>query len=128
VKNEGCKNAGNQLKRDIEMENKTILIVANEPVADKDAEFKQWYTEEYIPLMCRFEGIKKVSFYQHAEHNIDTTRYLAVYEFNDKQDFEAFTTSPELADAVKNSEAKWPADVMERQWWASYEIVKTWQR
>jgi antibiotic biosynthesis monooxygenase (ABM) superfamily enzyme len=108
------------------MEHKVILIVANEPIAEKDTEFKKWYLEEYVPLMVKFDGIKQATCYEQTPGNMDSTKYLAVYEFDNQESLSAFPSSLEFAAALKNQEDKWKEDIIDRQWWASYEVIKTW--
>ncbi len=110
------------------MGHRIILIVANEPSADKEAEYNEWYTEKHIPMMFRFHGMKKASRYRLAGDNEDVSKYLAVYEFDSREDLDAFMQSPEFADAVEDFDEKWKDGGFESKWGASYELIKSWER
>ncbi len=110
------------------MGHKIILIAANEPVADKEAEYNEWYTEKHIPMMFRFHGMKKASRYRLVGDSKGVSKYLAVYEFDSREDLDAFMQSPEFSDAVKDFDEKWKDGGFENKWGASYGLIKSWER
>lgn len=110
------------------MEHRAIILLSNQPLPEKEAEFNEWFTQKYVPLLLKYTGLKKVTRYQRSEHNIDVTKYLAIYEFDTKESLEAFPNSPEYAAAFKESEEKWNEGVMDRQWWAAYEFIQNWDK
>jgi antibiotic biosynthesis monooxygenase (ABM) superfamily enzyme len=110
------------------MEHRILLIVANEPSAEREAEYNEWYTEKHIPMMFRFKGMKKASRYRLSGESKESSRYLAVYEFDNKEDLEAFPKSPEFAEAVKDFDEKWKDGGFVRKWGASYELIKSWEK
>jgi hypothetical protein len=110
------------------MGHRIILIVANEPSAAREAEYNEWYNEKHVPMMFRFKGMKKASRYCLAGENKEASRYLAVYEFDSKEDMEAFPKSPEFAEAVKDFDEKWKDGGFVRKWGASYELIKSWEK
>ena len=105
------------------MGHSVILIVANEPAAGREAEYNEWYTENHVPMMFQFRGMKKASRYRLSGENKESSKYLAIYEFDSKEDLEAFPKSPEFAAAVKDFDEKWKDGGFERKWVASYELI-----
>jgi heme-degrading monooxygenase HmoA len=110
------------------MEHRNILIVANEPSSEKEAEYNRWYNEEHIPMMFRFKGMKRASRYRLADENKDCSKYLAIYEFDNREDLEAFPRSSEFADAVKDFDQKWKDGGFENRWFASYKLIQAWNK
>jgi hypothetical protein len=110
------------------MGHSVILIVANEPGAGREVEYNEWYTEKHVPMMFQFRGMKKASRYRLSGENKESSKYLAIYEFDSKEDLEAFPKSPEFAAAVKDFDEKWKDGGFERKWGASYELIKSWER
>ena len=110
------------------MGHSVILIVANEPSAEREAEYNEWYTEKHVPMMFRFKGMNKASRYRMSGENKECSKYLAVYEFDSKEDLDAFPKSPEFAEAVKDFDEKWKDGGFERKWGGSYELIKSWEK
>lgn len=110
------------------MEHDVILIVANEPEAGREDEYNAWYTEKHIPMLLQFPGLKRASRYRLSGENKECSRYIAVYEFDSREDLEAFPNSPEFAAAVKDFDEKWKDGGFERKWGASYELIKSWDK
>ena len=46
-----------------------ILIVANEPSVEREAEYNEWYTDKHVPMMFQFKGMKKASRYRLSGEN-----------------------------------------------------------
>jgi len=110
------------------MEHSIILIVANEPAAGREDEYNEWYSGRHIPMMFRFRGLKKASRYRLSGEDKESSKYLAIYEFDSKEDLESFPRSPEYAAAVKDFDEKWKGGGFERKWGAAYELIKTWDK
>jgi heme-degrading monooxygenase HmoA len=110
------------------MGHSVILIVANEPSEETEAEYNEWYNEKHVPMMFRFKGMRKASRYRLAGENKECSRYLAIYEFNSKEDLEAFPKSSEFAEAVRDFDEKWKDGGFERKWGGSYELIKSWEK
>jgi hypothetical protein len=110
------------------MVQKIILIVANEPSAEREAEYNEWYNEKHIPMMFRFHGMKKASRYRLAGESKGASKYLMIYEFGSMKDLEEFPKSPEFADAVKDFDEKWKDGGFINKWNASYELIKSWEK
>jgi len=105
-----------------------VLIVANEPGPGHEDEYNRWYTGTHIPMMFKFKGLKKVSRYRRMAEGNETSKYLAVYEFDSKEDLAAFSLSPEFSAAVVDFDKKWQGGGFESKWAASYELIKAWEK
>jgi len=110
------------------MDHKLLMIIANQPTPEKEAEYNRWYNETHIPLLLKYRGVKKVSRYRRTSENKDCSPYLAVYEFDNKEDLAGFTKSPEFAAAIVDFNEKWKDGGFERKWSVSYELIKTWDK
>jgi uncharacterized protein (TIGR02118 family) len=104
------------------------LIVANEPGPGQEDEYNRWYTGTHIPMMFKFKGLKKVSRYHRTADDKESSKYLAIYEFDSKEDLAAFSRSPEFAAAKADFDKKWQGGGFESKWAASYELIKTWEK
>ena len=110
------------------MGNKIILIVANEPTADTEVEYNQWYSEAHIPIMFEFDNLKKVSRYRQIDENRESSKYLAIYEFENKESLLAFYQSAEFKAAVVDFNNKWQKGGFNHRWGASYELIQIWEK
>lgn len=107
----------------------TILnIVATECPAETEEKFNEWYNEVHIPLLFKFQGIKKVTRYQLMGESKEQARYLAFYEYESKETMDAFATSPEFAAAMEEMQGTWKGGGFDIKWMASYEPIKAWER
>jgi hypothetical protein len=105
-----------------------MLIVANQPSPEKEAEYNQWYNQKHVPMMFAFKGMKKAARYHLLIDNKDCSKYLSIYEFDTQADLQAFPKSPEFAAAVKDFDDKWKNGGFEAKWGASYELVQSWEK
>ncbi len=110
------------------MGQRILLIVANEPGAGREDEYNDWYNGKHVPMMFRFKGMKKASRYRLVGDNKECSKYLAVYEFDSREELEAFPRSPEYEEAVRDFDGKWKDGGFERKWGASYELIKSWEK
>jgi antibiotic biosynthesis monooxygenase (ABM) superfamily enzyme len=105
-----------------------ILIVANQPSPEKEAEYNEWYNRKHVPMMFAFKGMKKATRYHLLGNDKENSRYLSIYEFDTLEDMQAFPKSPEFAAAIKDFDEQWKGGGFERKWGASYELVQTWEK
>ena len=102
-----------------------INIVATEIPKENDAKFNKWYNEVHIPMLMKYKGIKKVTRYKMIEDKAKKPKYLAVYEFDTKEDLDALMKSPEFKAAIEEMQGTWKGDNF-LKWAAAYEPIKTW--
>ena len=105
-----------------------INIVATECEPEEEQKFNRWYDETHIPLLFKFKGMKKVTRYKIAKETEGFPTYLAVYEFESKQAYEAYTKSAELAAGREEMDKTWKGGGFEIKWRVQYEAMKTWEK
>ncbi|OGO20801.1 MAG: hypothetical protein A2Z15_02060 [Chloroflexi bacterium RBG_16_50_11] len=105
-----------------------INIVATEIPKENDAKFNKWYNEVHIPMLMKYKGIKKVTRYKMIEDKAKKPKYLAVYEFDTKEDLDALTKSPEFKAAIEEMQGTWKGEMVGIKWAVSGEPIKTWER
>ncbi len=109
------------------MENAPVLHIVGihcQPQAEK--KFLKWYDQVHVPLLLKFKGLKKATRYKILKPAEAYPEYLAIFEFADKEAFEAYENSPELAAAVAEMHETWKEGGWDRMWRVQYEFVKTW--
>lgn len=104
--------------------------VASAPKPGKDAEYNRWY-DEHIKMLFGFEGLKKVSrvrcFRAIGANGANSPLYLTTYEFESKEDLDAFYQSPQMKAAEKHYKENAPA-ILDVLWAGGYESLITLQR
>ena len=108
--------------------NNIIQIVASESTPEKEAEFNKWYTEVHVPMLFAYEGVKQASRYQRIADYGQGAKFLAIYEFEDKEAMDAFPESDAFADAIQDFENNKEALGFTMKWAASYELMKSYEK
>ena len=111
------------------METKPIInVVATQCQPEDERKFNKWYDEIHIPMLLKFKGITEVTRYKIINESEEYPKYLAIYEFENQNAFEAFQTSPELTAVREESRETWKGEGFEIRWRVQYESIKTWKR
>jgi hypothetical protein len=110
------------------MGQKYILIVASESAPEKEKEYNDWYTDKHIPDMFACKFMKKATRYKVAGEIPGAAKYLTIYEFNSKEDYEEFNKSPELDGAKKDFDETSGKVGFVMKWVGAYDLIKTWER
>jgi antibiotic biosynthesis monooxygenase (ABM) superfamily enzyme len=106
-----------------------LNIVATDCPPEVNAKFNKWYNEVHIPLLFKYKGLKKVIRYQlMAEGRGQGVKYLAIYEYDSKDEMNAFPQTPEFKAAIDEMNETWKGKMFEIKWAANYEPIKTWER
>jgi antibiotic biosynthesis monooxygenase (ABM) superfamily enzyme len=105
-----------------------LNMVATECLPKHDAKFNKWYDEVHIPMLFKYQGMKKVTRYRMMEENKDKAKYLAIYEFDSVKVLEACRKSPEFVAAIQEMQETWKAQEFEIKSSTVYEPIKTWER
>ncbi len=105
-----------------------INIVATECAPENDAKFNKWYNEVHIPMLMKYKGIKKVTRYRLIEEKAPRPKFLAVYEYDTKEAFEALNKSPEFQAAIAEMQETWKDQMIDIKWAVSGEPIKTWEQ
>ena len=106
----------------------TIHIVATQCQPEVEDEFNAWYDDIHIPMLLKYKGITEVTRYKIARESEEYPKYLAIYKFENKDAYEAYKASPELAAAIEEAEGTWKEGGYEIKWRVQYEPMKTWRR
>ncbi len=111
------------------MANKSLInIVATECQPEVEEKFNKWYDEIHIPLLFKFKGMKKVTRYKILKETEGYSSYLAIYEFENRQAYEEYEKSPELAAGRAEMNETWQGKGFEIKWRVQYETLKTWEK
>lgn len=108
--------------------NRIMQIVASESTPEKEAEFDKWYTDIHVPMLFGYKGVKQVSRYRRLGNDENSAKFLAIYEFKNLEDMEAFPESPEFAEAIEDFEKNKESMGFNMKWVSSYELIKSWER
>lgn len=111
------------------MGKKPVLnMVATQCQPEIEDKFNKWYDEIHIPLLFKFKGMKEVTRYKILGENDDSPKYLAIYRFESREDYEKYTSSPELAAAREEMKETWQGGGFDIMWRVQCEAMKTWER
>ncbi|MFH1382899.1 MAG: DUF4286 family protein [Chloroflexota bacterium] len=103
---------------------------------DQEEKLNKWYDEIHISDLMKFKGLRKATRYQLLypektsldSQNVKYPKYLAIYEFDSQQAFEAYEVSPELKEAMKEVHEDWGKDPYEGIWRVQYKLLNTRER
>ena len=107
---------------------KIMQIVASESTPEKEEEFTKWYSETHLPMLFGYEGVKRASRYQLVGDDDKNARFLAIYEFNSKEESDAFPESQAFKNAVKDFDKNHEALGFKMKWVAVYELINKLER
>ncbi len=105
-----------------------ITIVASECKAEIDDKFNKWYNEVHIPMLMKYDGLKKSSRYRLAGESPGQAKYLAFYEFDSEKSQADLNTSPEFAAAIEEMQGTWNDGGFDIKWAANYNLVKSFEK
>jgi uncharacterized protein (TIGR02118 family) len=102
-----------------------INIVTTECLPQDEARFNRWYNEVHIPMLMKYRGVKGVARYKVAGGNASKPRYIAVYHFDNWQEFENYKKSAEFAAAMAEMNQSWPQgiEILSR---VQHELIQEW--
>ncbi len=103
-----------------------VNIVATECPTAEEAVFNKWYNDIHIPMLMKFKGIKKVTRYKVMEDVKEKCRFLAVYEYDSKEEMAALNASPEFKAAIDEMNGTWKDKKYALTWAMGCEPIKTW--
>lgn len=105
-----------------------LNIVATECPPNIETKFNKWYNEVHIPLLFKYQDLKRVTRYQMVGESQGQAKYLAFYEFENQEALDNFTKSAEFGAAMEEMEGTWKGGGFDIKWMAVYEPIKTWER
>lgn len=103
---------------------KIMQIVASESTPEKEEDFSRWYSEIHLPMLFGYRGVKHASRYRLVGNDAtDNAKFLAIYEFDTKEDLEAFPDSPAFKEAIDDFEENHESFGFRMRWVAVYELI-----
>ena len=106
-----------------------LWIVSSKADPAKEAEYNKWY-DQHVGTFFKFPGLKRVvrnKVYQPMQNPESCPQYVVIYEFDKKEDLEAFSKSDAAEEAKKEFMEGWKGfgDFLWSGW---YEPVKMLER
>ena len=108
---------------------KYLWVSASKPRLGKEAEYNKWY-DQHVTTFFKFPGLKRVSrnrCVNSFKSGDKCPQYLTIYEFDTKEDLEAFSKSEAMEIAKKEYDEGY-AEVAEGLWTGWWEPMKTLER
>ena len=108
---------------------KYLWISASKPKPGKEEEYNRWY-DQHVTTFFKFPGLKRVrrnKCVNPFEFGDKCVQYVTIYEFDSKEDLEAFGKS-EAAQIAKKEYADGWEEVGEGGWTGWWKTVKTLER
>jgi heme-degrading monooxygenase HmoA len=106
-----------------------LWVTTSKAKPGKEKEYNRWY-DQHVTTFFQFPGLKRVSrsrcFFT-FEFGDKCPQYMVLYEFETKDDLEAFGKSEAAKIAKKEYEDGW-AEIGETLWTGWWEPVKTLER
>jgi antibiotic biosynthesis monooxygenase (ABM) superfamily enzyme len=108
-------------------DNPIINIVSTKCQPKDEEKFNKWYNQVHIPMLLKAPQLHEVVRYKVIEESSKSPRYIAVYKFANRKDFEAFEKGPELAAGIKEMQGTWGKKV-EITSVVAHELVKDFKK
>jgi len=105
-----------------------INIVTTECPPEMAAKFNKWYNEVHIPMLMKYKGIKKVTRYKAVEAPGATPKYIAVYEYDSKEDMAGLHNSPAFQAVREEMEQTRKSLTFDLKGAMGCEPLKTWEQ
>jgi len=102
-----------------------INVVGMRCKPDEEARFNKWYDETHIPMLMKFKNLLAVARFKILKEKPDYPNYIAIYQFVNRESYEAYEKSLELAEATAERNASWP-NGLDRVWRVQYEFLSDW--
>jgi len=111
------------------METRPVIhIVGTRCQPQVEEKFNIWYDQTHIPMLLKFNGLRGATRYKISKAGEGYPEYISIYEFDNRQAFEAYETSSELAAALDEMRETWRDGGWETVWRVQYEAMKTWRK
>ena len=110
-----------------------IWIVGIQCKAEVEAKFNTWYDDVHVPMLLKGGYVKKVTRFKLADetYHVGTTtqacpNYLTIYEFENRDQFDSWMTSPARAEAGDDKTKTWFENPYEVRWATRYDLINSW--
>ena len=105
-----------------------LTVVATDCAAADEKKFNEWYDQNHIPILMKYEGVKKVTRYKVNGDAPNGGRYLAIYEFDTAASRAAQMGSPAFQEAMAEMQQSWPKGGVNIKWMGNYDPIQTFDR
>ena len=105
-----------------------LNIVGTECQSQDEASFNKWYNEVHIPMLLKYQGLKKVTRYKLMGEANDQAKYLAVYEYDSQEAINGMSMSPEFKAAIDEMTETQKTLKFGIKWAVAYEPIMTWEK
>lgn len=103
-----------------------INIIGTTSSPEGEEKFNSWYNEKHIPDLLKLKMIKSVRRFKLKGEFSDYPKFLAIYEFENLQQYDKFIKSPEVALARKDIEKIFEEVDGKFLWRVQYEEIESW--
>ena len=79
-------------------------------------------------MLMKYKGIKKVTRQKVTGDNKDKSQFIAIYEYDTKEDLAGLNASPEFKAAIEEMQETWKGQMFDIKYALSCEPIKTWER
>lgn len=115
--------------------NSVIQITGLRCRPDQEEKLNKWMNETHMPDLMKSQKVKRLTRYKlitpgksdPSPPEDQFPQFIAVYEFENWEDFEHYNASPELVEATKDRDRVWGDDRYKRVWRVQYEVLKTFE-
>lgn len=116
--------------------NSVIQITGVTCRPDQEEKLNKWMNERHMPDLMKCKKVKRITRCKLITPGKSSPSppeehyppYIAIYEFENWQDFEEYNVSSELAEAIKERDRTWGDDRYKRVWRVQYEVSKTFEQ
>ena len=115
------------------MGNKPVILLCGVEFhgsLEQEKKFNAFYIKEHSPFVFKFKGVRRTARYkliQLVQSDRKAPKYLAVYEFKNRQAFEEWQAN-EFSATLAHRKDVYSDEIWEMQWGAVYEAIKVWQK
>jgi len=103
-----------------------LSIVATTCPPEEETEFNKWYNEVHIPMLMKYKGIKKTTRYKVMDTDKNKPQYIAIYEYDSKEDLAALPNNPDFKAAIAEMQETLKGKKFGIAWSLNCEPLKTW--
>ncbi len=85
--------------------------------------YNKWYDQVHIPMCLKYKDMLRATRYRLLHGPEGQSRYLTIYEFQDKASMDAFSSSPECTAATSEMRQTWQPGDFTIKTAAQYEMI-----
>lgn len=87
---------------------------------DQHGKFNRWYDGTHIPMLPRFDEMRKVERFARLGNDAAYPHYLTLYHFDSADAFQRHQQSRAPAEGLEETRATWAGKGYYRQWRVQY--------